>query len=314
MEKDEATKNHRTSDRTIGVLQELSLNSRKSFEDAKQAVERRPSRSDTENIEGAIIIEYLNRLEGLAQQTGLDVEQLCDRLKNNNNNLNRLLNTISDYSEQVAGESNTIRKEVSTILTNLETLGSEFEKYNAIVTSTADTLLKYGPEEVKEKGRYNPNEFHEGINKIESFIEKHFTSNEERTSSLSRQIEKQNKAIEEISKKLQLASDVKTLEQKVASLETKYLDLKQLYEEKYSQLQVLRQDYASFLDNVADSAAPNNSNPYHPHDMLSSALKIDKVRRFHTKRIREIEKRHDDTYSKEQSRIVSTPLPKDELH
>lgn len=313
MEKEEFTNNHHTFDKAKGVLQELSLNRGKSVEDAKQAVERRSSRSDTENMEGDIIIEYLNRLEGLAQQTGVDVEQLCDRLKNNNNHLNRLLNTISDYSEQVAGESNTTRREVSTILTNLEALSSEIKNYNAAVTLKSDTSLKGKLEEAKEKGAFNPNEFHEGINKIESFIEKHSTSNEEHISNLSRQVENQNKVIEEMTKKLQLASDVKSWEQKVASLETRYLDLKQLYEEKYSQLQDLRHEYTSFLESVADGAPSTHKNPYYPDDLQGSTLKLDKVRKFHSDRIKDIENRQEDAYNKEPSRIVSTPLPKDEL-
>lgn len=313
MEKEEPTNNRHTFDKSKGVLLELSLNRGKSVEDAKQAVERRSSRSDTENMEGDIIIEYLNRLEGLAQQTGLDVEQLCDRLKNNNNHLNRLLNTISDYSEKVAGESNTTRKEVSTILTNLEALSSELKKYNAVVTSESDSLLKDRLQEAKEKEAFNFNEFHEGINKIESSIEKHSTSNEEHILNLSHQIEIQNRVIEEMTKKLQLASDVKSWEQKVASLETKYLDLKQCYEEKYLQLQDLRYEYASFLESVTDGTPPTHNNPYYPADLLGSTLKLDKVRKFHTDRIRDIESRQDEAYNKEPSRIVSTPLPKDEL-
>lgn len=66
--------------------------------------------------------EQLNTIELQTKQTNVDLEQLFDRLKNNNQNLNKLLESIADYSREVTTEGNATKNDATRILGKLKVL------------------------------------------------------------------------------------------------------------------------------------------------------------------------------------------------
>ncbi|SGZ52103.1 CIC11C00000002114 [Sungouiella intermedia] len=63
-------------------------------------------------------------IEVQTKQTNDDLEQLFDRLKSNNQNLNKLLESIAAYSEEVTTEGNATKSDVSKILERLNELST----------------------------------------------------------------------------------------------------------------------------------------------------------------------------------------------
>lgn len=71
------------------------------------------------------IKQQLDVIEFQTKQTNADLEQLFDRLKNNNQNLNKLLESISNYSKEVTTEGNATKHDVTRILERLKVLPEE---------------------------------------------------------------------------------------------------------------------------------------------------------------------------------------------
>lgn len=63
-------------------------------------------------------------IEVQTKQTNDDLDQLFDRLKSNNQNLNKLLESIAAYSEEVTTEGNATKSDVSKILERLNDLNA----------------------------------------------------------------------------------------------------------------------------------------------------------------------------------------------
>ncbi|RLV89406.1 hypothetical protein JA1_005184 [Spathaspora sp. JA1] len=73
----------------------------------------------------------LHNIEVQSTQTSVDLAQLFDRSKNNNLNLNRLLENVVSYSKEVMTEGNATKADMNRIFEKLETLetsGSEMSK------------------------------------------------------------------------------------------------------------------------------------------------------------------------------------------
>lgn len=66
--------------------------------------------------------QQLSTIEVQTKQTNDDLEQLFDRLKNNNQHLNKLLESIAQYSNEVTTEGNATKSDVTKILERLEDL------------------------------------------------------------------------------------------------------------------------------------------------------------------------------------------------
>lgn len=75
--------------------------------------------SQIHSVHEAILSRLFN-LEVQTKQTGVDLDQLCDRLKNNNQHLNKLLQNISNYSEEVITEGNATKNDINNILSRLD--------------------------------------------------------------------------------------------------------------------------------------------------------------------------------------------------
>ncbi|KAM9937561.1 hypothetical protein OXX80_002922 [Metschnikowia pulcherrima] len=69
-----------------------------------------------------VIMNQLTVLEASTQQTQADVGQLYDRSKNNNQNLNKLLNSIAEYSREVTEEGSATKTDVAKIMAVLDEL------------------------------------------------------------------------------------------------------------------------------------------------------------------------------------------------
>lgn len=71
------------------------------------------------------IKQQLHIVEVQTKQTNVDLGELFDRLKNNNQNLNKVLLTIAEYSKEVTTEGNATKTDVTKIMSRLEQLGSK---------------------------------------------------------------------------------------------------------------------------------------------------------------------------------------------
>lgn len=94
------------------------------------------------------IIQQLGTLETTTAQTKVDLGQLVDRLKNNNHHLNKLLENIAAYSDEVVTEGNATKNDITNIMTRLD----DFNKSLTNLTSKEglDTKLLTLAEEIKD--------------------------------------------------------------------------------------------------------------------------------------------------------------------
>ncbi|KAK6458335.1 uncharacterized protein RJT20DRAFT_30895 [Scheffersomyces xylosifermentans] len=69
-----------------------------------------------------VLSQQLYNLEVQTKQTNVDLGQLFDRSKNNNQHLNRLLENIANYSEEVITEGNATKQDIREITTKLDSL------------------------------------------------------------------------------------------------------------------------------------------------------------------------------------------------
>lgn len=72
--------------------------------------------------------QVLHNLEVQTTQTGIDLGQLCDRLKNNNQYLNKLLENITNYSNEVITEGNATKNDITNIISRLDLFNEELKK------------------------------------------------------------------------------------------------------------------------------------------------------------------------------------------
>ncbi|KAK6202578.1 uncharacterized protein RJT21DRAFT_20580 [Scheffersomyces amazonensis] len=74
------------------------------------------------------ISEQLYNLEVQSKQTSVDLGQLVDRSKNNNQNLNRLLENIAKYSDEVITEGNATKNDIEKLISKLDEIKGNIEK------------------------------------------------------------------------------------------------------------------------------------------------------------------------------------------
>lgn len=72
--------------------------------------------------------QQLHNIELQTKQTGEDVGQLVDRLKNNNSNLNKLLEQIASYSDEVITEGNATKHDITNIIAILDGVNEKLDK------------------------------------------------------------------------------------------------------------------------------------------------------------------------------------------
>ncbi|KAI3407098.2 hypothetical protein KGF56_000086 [Candida oxycetoniae] len=86
----------------------------------------------------------LHRIETLASQTNVDLAQLYTRSRSNNENLNKLLKNVVDYSEEVITEGNATKADMGLIMGTLHELKSKkFEFGDEAINSVKEILRQY---------------------------------------------------------------------------------------------------------------------------------------------------------------------------
>lgn len=91
------------------------------------------------------IQDQLYNIEVQTKQTNVDLDQLFDRLKNNNENLNRVLENISNYSKEVITEGNATKKDINNIFTRFDRIDRErltSEVLNSLLTKETEVIKK----------------------------------------------------------------------------------------------------------------------------------------------------------------------------
>lgn len=99
--------------------------------------------------------EQLSAIELQTKQTNADLEQLFDRLKNNNQNLNKLLESISNYSKEVITEGNATKHDVTRILEKLNVLpeGNLESIFQAHLEGSGAKIIKQITEIIQNENR-----------------------------------------------------------------------------------------------------------------------------------------------------------------
>lgn len=87
----------------------------------------------------ADITQQLGVLEVQTKQTNVDLEQLFDRLKSNNSNLNKVLERIAQYSLEVITEGNATKSDI-------ERMNKELEKLRVAVEKSGETFAESSSE------------------------------------------------------------------------------------------------------------------------------------------------------------------------
>jgi DNA repair exonuclease SbcCD ATPase subunit len=96
--------------------------------------------SQIHSVQEAILNRLFN-LEIQTKQTGVDLDQLCDRLKNNNQHLNKLLQNISNHSEEVITEGNATKNDINNILSRLDSFDAKLKSIDKSMDKSLDETM-----------------------------------------------------------------------------------------------------------------------------------------------------------------------------
>lgn len=186
------------------------------------------------------IRQRLHNIELTSKQTSVDLGQLFDRLKNNNENLNKLLRNVVSYSEEVMTEGNATKADMEKILTRLDKLNernsrsdndvnpkveitdSSMDKIRELIRQVFGDHLKMDGEDEKL------NTFKEEVSKIKDIINAH---NEVVSFQLKSQDTKQSELTDHLNSYFQQSKDGVEMLKKIHShVEARESDLQQLKE------------------------------------------------------------------------------------
>ncbi|QRG38063.1 hypothetical protein FDK38_002454 [Candidozyma auris] len=263
--------------------------------------------------------QTLVNIETNTKQTNLDLGQLIDRSKNNNQYLNRVLESIAQYSDEVTTEGTATKYDVSTILERLEQVNSNEELFKinsaletisrSIGSSTLSSLIT----SMRDESMISSQKLEEKINKLAMTLElQEPTTQPPPTDVLLKEVRLIRDIISEQSRKIEnretkhiLADKYADLEYKTQQLQERYDLLCQSYERKYEQYSNLASHYRSLCQNVeqlTDDPRMNESKRY------------GKLQQLHSKRLDAIHHVSDnDLTGLSNRRVVSVPLKDAEL-
>lgn len=115
------------------------------------------------------IHQQLHNLEVQTTQTGIDLGQLCDRLKNNNQYLNKLLENITNYSNEVITEGNATKNDITNIIHRLDLFNEELKMIRT--SDNSKTLTDNIKEIVSEEMSKNmPSSQHVILDKVKEVV------------------------------------------------------------------------------------------------------------------------------------------------
>lgn len=230
------------------------------------------------------IQQQLMSLEVQTKQTALDLGQLCDRSKNNNQNLNKLLENIAQYSNEVVTEGNATKNDITNIITRLDSFNGKLQQNivaNESLLKVADNEQKLVQEFIQQQERRS-GEQKEEIEQLSQTIEKQSALIEKLLADKSA-VQYQN---EQSALRDKLLSE-KAVEHKYNDVNEKYKLLCKAYEEKFDSYKELEKKFSQ-LSNLEDN--PNND-------------RLAKLNQFHNRKLNSQLSANGAT-----KRIFSTPL------
>lgn len=251
------------------------------------------------------IQSQLSNLEVQTKQTALDLGQLCDRLKNNNQHLNKLLENIASYSEEVITEGNATKNDITNIMTRLDDFN---EKLTLILTKSEPEIDFIKDTNITINNKLNDIPTKSDLQDVKESL-KHTIDNSEHSHDsgmikLKETIENQNQLINKL-------LDQTSLNSRCNNLEDKYKLLCQAYETKYNDLKNLELKFQS-LSSSTDEL--NNQLKFELNDE-SDIIKMNKIKKFHNLKMNNIQESSENLVDRQDQskssflhkRIMSTP-------
>lgn len=221
------------------------------------------------------IRQSLYDIETNTKQTSLDLGQLIDRSKNNNHHLNRVLESIAKYSEEVTTEGNATKSDVTEILKRLESFQTTetskgVEELKAILERSQLSDLKPAISKISDDYKASNAKIIEELNQLSISLELQESSPQQQGMSvllkelemLKDSIKVQSENYKSLEARLDLQKTEKDLEDRNAQLENKYALLCESYKVKYQQYTHLEELYRTLETNVKQLTESLNSNDY----------------------------------------------------
>ncbi|KAI5962944.1 uncharacterized protein KGF55_002736 [Candida pseudojiufengensis] len=275
------------------------------------------------------IQQQLYRVETSTAQTNVDLEQLYVRSKSNNENLNKLLKNIVDYSNEVITEGNATKSDMSLVLKKLEDiqLRQKENKNDFNINKIKDEIRSFLEErdfndmetkmEVEKLYNYLKDNQNKISDQIRIDLDKMSKSNDIKLDRMSDQINElkhESKSTGNIQKIEQLLEnfsidnklnlnitnkqqELSSIENKIQTLEQKYNLLSNKYNEKFNQFINLQQKFE------------NLSNEINEIQIINQPMnQINNLKKFHKSNLEKIEEKQQNLIMNNRQRVVSTPV------
>ncbi|CAN3371053.1 hypothetical protein DICA2_F37918 [Diutina catenulata] len=206
----------------------------------------------------------LAQIESQTKQTGIDVGQLWERSKNNNNFLQKLVAEIAAYANEVTTEGNATKNDIHNIVAKLDALSELIKTPQPEIVAKLDSLQQRDNKDIDELvARLG------GLN-TEKQTEKPADSGSETSETILEQqktISKQQATISEQAAKI---AEFERVSGSLDALTVKYKQMSDAYTEKYAEFEAL---HARFVALESEAEAVAKLAPSKPRIASFSALK-----------------------------------------
>ncbi|KAG7662465.1 uncharacterized protein J8A68_003996 [[Candida] subhashii] len=136
----------------------------------------------------------LHDIQVQSKQTSVDLGQLVDRSKNNNQNLNRLLENVVSYSQEVMTEGNATKADMHSILERLDVNDSNNEKIRKLIEERLNISKDNIKDVIQETMSRDADEWKTYVKELETCLTK---SSKEGFTSIENDLTKLVESIEE---------------------------------------------------------------------------------------------------------------------
>ncbi|CAN3503404.1 hypothetical protein DICA1_F01156 [Diutina catenulata] len=210
----------------------------------------------------------LAQIESQTKQTGIDVGQLWERSKNNNNFLQKLVAEIAAYANEVTTEGNATKNDIHNIVAKLDALSELIKTPQPEIVAKLDSLHQRDNKDIAELvARLG------GLN-TEKQTEKQTEKPADSGSKTSDTILEQQKTISKqqatISEQAAKIAEFERVSGSLDALTMKYKQMSEAYTEKYAEFEALHARFVA-LESEADDVA--KLAPSKPRIASFSALK-----------------------------------------
>lgn len=259
--------------------------------------------------------QSLYNIETNTKQTSLDLGQLIDRSKNNNQNLNRVLESIARYSEEVTTEGNATKNDVTKILQKLDTLDNldQNDDLRKIREHLEASLSVDHWEEVskllnsiEENNKKSTLKIREDLDKLSISLELQEPSTQGTSPELTKEIDvlkqtlvKQTEATKALEDRLALQKSNEQLERRNLTLQQNYDLLCESYKEKYNQYTRLEEHFKILEQKARQFNSGLKS---------SDTLKYTNLQQLHSNRLDALAGSEVESLRMPKQRVVSMPL------